>query len=154
MGVSSALMKRCGSVAWGCCWGALCVDGGGGVLWTGVRCGVGAGVLICIWVPVGGSAIGGYVDPPSSPTLNPNQPPPQNKNTGWAFNYEPEGEFCRQLYASIPEKVDVLITHGPPAGVGDLTVKGVRAGGPVLLKYVPACRLSALPCVWFLVISR
>ena len=34
----------------------------------------------------------------------------------------------------MPKDVDVLITHGPPAGVGDLTVKGIRAGCQVLLK--------------------
>lgn len=55
---------------------------------------------------------------------------------GWAFNYEPEGDFCRELYSTIPAHTDVLITHGPPAGVGDLTIKGVRAGCPVLLEEV------------------
>jgi hypothetical protein len=28
---------------------------------------------------------------------------------GWAFNYEPEGEFCRDLYSKIPEDIGVCV---------------------------------------------
>jgi Icc-related predicted phosphoesterase len=41
----------------------------------------------------------------------------------WAFNLE-RGEPLAAKWALIPEGVDVLITHGPPAGLGDRTASG------------------------------
>jgi len=45
----------------------------------------------------------------------------------WAFNRQrgPEIRAHRNL---IPRDIDVLVTHGPPAGIQDLTVSGERAG--------------------------
>lgn len=37
----------------------------------------------------------------------------------WAFNL-PRGEKLKSIWDNIPNDVDVLITHGPPHGVGDL----------------------------------
>jgi Icc-related predicted phosphoesterase len=37
----------------------------------------------------------------------------------WAFNL-PRGEALAAVWAKIPVGVDVLVTHGPPAGIGDL----------------------------------
>lgn len=54
----------------------------------------------------------------------------------WAFNYPVGGDQGRAIWGSCPEGLDVLITHGPPLGVGDRTVRNVSAGCADLLKYV------------------
>src|SRR5262249_38271065 len=36
----------------------------------------------------------------------------------WAFNL-PRGPALREKWALIPADIDVLVTHGPPSGVGD-----------------------------------
>jgi len=46
---------------------------------------------------------------------------------GWAFNL-PRGEELARVWAKIPSGVDVLITHGPPAGILDLTHAGDHCG--------------------------
>jgi Icc-related predicted phosphoesterase len=45
----------------------------------------------------------------------------------WAFNLE-RGPEIRAKWDLIPAGTDVLITHGPPLGHGDLTSRGERAG--------------------------
>lgn len=45
----------------------------------------------------------------------------------WAFNL-PRGEACLAKWDLIPEGTDILITHGPPVGHGDLLFNGGRAG--------------------------
>jgi predicted phosphodiesterase len=45
----------------------------------------------------------------------------------WAFNL-PRGAPIREVWNKIPEPTDVLITHGPPLGRGDLTPHSGRAG--------------------------
>ena len=45
----------------------------------------------------------------------------------WAFNL-PRGEPCRAKWRLIPDETDVLLTHGPPLGHGDLCSSGHRAG--------------------------
>ena len=45
----------------------------------------------------------------------------------------PRGEACLQKWAQIPAGVDVLLTHGPPIGHGDLCRGGNRAGCVELL---------------------
>jgi predicted phosphohydrolase len=45
----------------------------------------------------------------------------------WAFNL-PRGEPLARIWAKIPHGVDVLITHGPPMGLGDRSPVGGRAG--------------------------
>lgn len=37
----------------------------------------------------------------------------------WAFN-APRGERLKNIWENIPDDVDVLITHGPPHGIGDM----------------------------------
>ena len=37
----------------------------------------------------------------------------------WAFNI-PRGEKLKNIWSNIPDDVNVLITHGPPHGIGDL----------------------------------
>jgi hypothetical protein len=46
---------------------------------------------------------------------------------GWAFNL-PRGEELARVWARIPDRVDVLITHGPPEGILDRTSRGDSAG--------------------------
>lgn len=46
---------------------------------------------------------------------------------GWGFNLE-RGQKCQEKWDLIPAGVDVLITHGPPLGHGDLCTHGGRAG--------------------------
>lgn len=45
----------------------------------------------------------------------------------WAFNL-PRGSALAQKWSLIPTGVDVLITHGPPEGIGDQSGIGDRAG--------------------------
>jgi predicted phosphohydrolase len=57
----------------------------------------------------------------------------------WAFNL-PRGEPLREKWSLIPESCDVLITHGPPHGIGDLTVRGENVGCRELLKALERVR--------------
>ena len=45
----------------------------------------------------------------------------------WAFN-ETRGAHMREKWARIPDRVDVLVTHGPPIGHGDRCQSGQLAG--------------------------
>jgi Icc-related predicted phosphoesterase len=45
----------------------------------------------------------------------------------WAFNL-PRGKALREKWQKIPLNTDVLITHGPPSGVGDRSSVGGRWG--------------------------
>ena len=53
----------------------------------------------------------------------------------WAFNL-PRGPESRKVWQKIPDSTDVLITHGPPLGRGDLTRQNGRAGCYDLLEEV------------------
>ena len=53
----------------------------------------------------------------------------------WAFNL-PRGEELRDVWAKIPNDTDILVTHGPPAGILDSTVTGEIAGCVDLLNRV------------------
>jgi Icc-related predicted phosphoesterase len=53
----------------------------------------------------------------------------------WAFNLQ-RGAEIRAKWELIPEDTQVLITHGPPYGHGDLTVHGSRVGCRDLLEFV------------------
>ncbi|XP_037939419.1 metallophosphoesterase domain-containing protein 1 [Teleopsis dalmanni] len=53
----------------------------------------------------------------------------------WAFNV-PRGRACLDKWDLIPEGIDILITHTPPVGHGDLCCSGVRAGCVELLTTV------------------
>lgn len=45
----------------------------------------------------------------------------------WAYNL-PRGEALAEKWALIPEGTDVLVTHGPPEGLGDRSSTGGRQG--------------------------
>lgn len=53
----------------------------------------------------------------------------------WAFNRH-RGPKIQRYWNKIPEDVDVLITHGPPKGFGDVTVRGDVVGCEDLLDRV------------------
>ena len=45
---------------------------------------------------------------------------------GWAFNRT--GPELLAKWATIPEDVDIVVTHGPPYGIGDATKHGLNVG--------------------------
>jgi hypothetical protein len=53
----------------------------------------------------------------------------------WAFNLA-RGAPCREVWERIPTATDVLVTHGPPIGRGDMCAHGNRAGCVDLLREV------------------
>ena len=57
----------------------------------------------------------------------------------WAFNL-PRGPALAAKWALIPDDTDVLVTHGPPAGVLDLTKRGERVGCADLIERVRVVR--------------
>jgi Icc-related predicted phosphoesterase len=46
----------------------------------------------------------------------------------WAFNVHRGTDAMRQVWAELPPNTDVLITHGPPRGYGDITREGSHVG--------------------------
>lgn len=54
---------------------------------------------------------------------------------GWAFQV-PRGDAAAKVWSRIPDDTQILITHGPPAGICDLTVGGEQAGCDDLLRRV------------------
>lgn len=54
----------------------------------------------------------------------------------WAFNLDEP--YLAERFAAMPADTDVLITHGPPFGYGDLTAERVRVGSPSLLAALSA----------------
>ena len=54
---------------------------------------------------------------------------------GWGFNLK-RGDECLEKWNSIPDGVDILITHGPPLGHGDRCQDGMRAGCAELLSTI------------------
>lgn len=61
--------------------------------------------------------------------------PWQPRFGNWAFNLD-RGSDCLSKWNLIPEDTDILITHSPPLGHGDLVCSGVRAGCAELLSTV------------------
>lgn len=57
----------------------------------------------------------------------------------WAFNH-PRGESLKPIWDRIPADTDILVTHGPPRGHGDLCASGDRAGCPDLLDAIRRVR--------------
>ncbi len=57
----------------------------------------------------------------------------------WAFNLH-RGVPIREKWDLIPGDTDVLITHGPPLGFGDVTARGEPVGCEELIKAVERVR--------------
>ena len=57
----------------------------------------------------------------------------------WAFNLA-RGKVIREKWDLIPEDTDVLITHGPPLGHGDITLGGEFVGCKDLLEVIEKIR--------------
>ena len=57
----------------------------------------------------------------------------------WAFNLQ-RGPEIAEKWALIPESTDILLTHGPPYGIGDITKRGEHAGCEDLLKRIQAIK--------------
>ena len=57
----------------------------------------------------------------------------------WAFNL-PRGPAIAGKWALIPMDTDILVTHGPPFGIGDRTSHGDRAGCHDLLARIAVVR--------------
>lgn len=53
----------------------------------------------------------------------------------WAFNLY-RGKALKEKWDLIPDDVDVLLTHGPPYGYGDLTMRGEAVGCQDLLEAI------------------
>jgi Icc-related predicted phosphoesterase len=53
----------------------------------------------------------------------------------WAFNL-PRGDAIANKWALIPNGIDVLVTHGPPADIGDMTPRGEAVGCVDLLEAI------------------
>jgi Icc-related predicted phosphoesterase len=66
--------------------------------------------------------------------------PWQPEYNDWAFNLPP-GEPLAEKWARIPDGLDVLVTHGPPRGIGDKSgYSEVRGGDEELLRRVRQVR--------------
>mmetsp|Transcript_140 Transcript_140/g.439 ORF Transcript_140/g.439 Transcript_140/m.439 type:complete len:252 (+) Transcript_140:145-900(+) len=63
----------------------------------------------------------------------------------WAFNL-PRGEQLRRKWDDIPDDTDIVITHGPAAGHGDLCDNGCRAGCRDLLERLQHVKPKYLIC--------
>lgn len=57
----------------------------------------------------------------------------------WAFNLRTEAEL-EEKWARMPDGIDVLVTHSPPYGIGDLCDNGQRPGCKALLRRVLAVK--------------
>lgn len=57
----------------------------------------------------------------------------------WAFNL-PRGPELAAKWALIPPDTDILLTHGPPLGIKDVTVRGEAVGCADLLERVQQVR--------------
>lgn len=66
----------------------------------------------------------------------------------WAFNPPRVGgdKFLATKYAMIPECTDVIISHGPPTGLGDRTADGFLTGSLALLDRIEQLSASLLVC--------
>ena len=65
--------------------------------------------------------------------------PVQPRFFDWAFNRD-RGEDILKHWNLIPDDTDILITHGPPYGILDLTNRGLRVGCEELRKKVDLIR--------------
>lgn len=82
------------------------------------------------WYYLSDSGIGGDLTIWGTPW----QPPFFN----WAFNL-PEKQL-REKFSFIPKDIDILISHGPPFQIGDMTPRGENAGSMALKHRIEVVR--------------
>jgi Icc-related predicted phosphoesterase len=61
--------------------------------------------------------------------------PWQPEFCNWAFNL-PRGAALDRIWSRIPERTDVLITHGPPLDIMDFNMRDQRFGDADLLRHI------------------
>ncbi|CAF1152946.1 unnamed protein product [Rotaria sordida] len=62
--------------------------------------------------------------------------PYQPEFNNWGFNLPIDSPEIKQVWSKIPDDVDVLITHGPPKNILDITFSGEHVGCAQLLARV------------------
>jgi len=62
--------------------------------------------------------------------------PWQPEFCAWAFNIKRDSKEIRSIWNKIPLDTDVLITHGPPYGILDLTISKEHAGCKALYECI------------------
>jgi Icc-related predicted phosphoesterase len=60
--------------------------------------------------------------------------PWQPRFNDWAFNLDRGSKELAARWDAIPAHTDIVVTHGPAYGFGDLTVDGLRVGCELLLQ--------------------
>ena len=63
----------------------------------------------------------------------------------WAFNVR-RGKDIKKYWNAVPEDTDILISHGPPQGILDMTIEGESVGCEELLARLPALKKLKLVC--------
>ncbi len=62
----------------------------------------------------------------------------------WAFNWP--RDRMRELWDEVPSDVDILVTHGPPLGAGDLTTNGKNVGCEFLREWIERVQPRLVVC--------
>lgn len=62
----------------------------------------------------------------------------------WAFHAS--GQEMQRIVRQIPGVSDIVLTHGPPLGFGDMVVSGERVGCPYLAERTAEIKPRALVC--------
>lgn len=83
-------------------------------------------------------------DPTDEPPLLIYGSPWQPKFFDWAWNLDEDGLAAK--WALIPEGTDILLLHGPPFGIADLTRGGDRTGSPSLTRRIEVVRPKLVVC--------
>lgn len=65
---------------------------------------------------------------------------------GWAFNKE-RGEDIKKYWDAVPDDTDIVIIHGPPKGILDMTMRGQQVGCEDLLHRIKELKSLKL-CVF------
>ena len=55
----------------------------------------------------------------------------------WAFNIPRNSKEMQELLNKIPKDTDVLISHGPPFGYGDISSRNERCGCELMAEHLP-----------------
>jgi hypothetical protein len=71
--------------------------------------------------------------------------PHQPEFCNWAFNV-PRGEALKQIWDKIPKGTDVLVTHGPPYGLRDKNMEGMKCGDRMLKQAIGRVRPKLHVC--------